>query len=76
MQGLLKQVREMMDLGVPPQDPRVQALAKQWNQRVEQSIPDIRLLHSFSTLHRKEASVQALSGVDNQVIRLFNAGHE
>ncbi|MBI3730674.1 MAG: MerR family transcriptional regulator [Burkholderiales bacterium] len=60
--------RVLLDQKVPPSDPRAKQLAKKWVRVMSTIMPDPALLSKFTQMHRKEPSLQSLSGVDDEMI--------
>ncbi|MCH8621634.1 MerR family transcriptional regulator [Undibacterium sp. TS12] len=68
MQPMVIAARALLDQKIPANDPRAKQLAQKWVLTMNDLIPDPRLLKKFSTMHRKEPSLQALSGVDDEMM--------
>ena len=66
MTPIIAKVRALVEAGVAVSDQRAQDISTLWLQTINQAMPDPRLLNNSSLMHRKEASLQSLSGVELQ----------
>ncbi len=68
MAPFVKAARLLLDQKVSSLDPQAKQLAKEWVLAMSQIMPDPRLLSKFTLMHRKEPSLQSLSGVDDEMM--------
>ena len=68
MYPIIAQVRALMEAGVAVSDQRAQDISTLWLQTMDKAMPNPRLLNNFSLIHRNEASLQSISGVDAAVM--------
>lgn len=65
---MVAEARVLLNLKIPPQAPKAKRLARKWVQTMNELMPDPRLLRKFALMHRKEPSLQSLSGVDDEMM--------
>ncbi|MFZ6871048.1 MerR family transcriptional regulator [Undibacterium sp. Di27W] len=68
MSPIVQAVRSLLDNKVSPLDPAAKQLATEWVQSMSKIMPDPTLLSKFTLMHRKEPSLQTLSGVDDEMM--------
>ncbi|MFZ6742724.1 MerR family transcriptional regulator [Undibacterium sp. JH2W] len=68
MSPLIQAARSLLDQKTSPLDPAAKQLAREWVLAMSQIMPDPRLLSKFTLMHRKEPSLQSLSGVDDEMM--------
>jgi hypothetical protein len=62
---LIAEVRQHMESGTPPDDPRVLALAARWTALVEEfTNGNLGIAKSVATMYKHEPSVQRKTGID------------
>ncbi|PXX47399.1 MerR family transcriptional regulator [Undibacterium pigrum] len=68
MSPLIQAARSLLDQKTSPHDHAAKQLAKEWVLAMSKIMPDPRLLSKFTLMHRKEPSLQSLSGVDDEMM--------
>jgi len=68
MSPIVQAARRMLDNKTSPIDPAAKKLAIEWVQAMNKIMPDPTLLSKFTLMHRKEPSLQSLSGVDDEMM--------
>ncbi|HYD94475.1 MAG TPA: MerR family transcriptional regulator [Noviherbaspirillum sp.] len=66
---LKEQMRDLMETGVRPDDAQTLALAKRWIElSLKHMAGDARLIHKADVLHRTEADVPLITGIDSALL--------
>ncbi|MEB0138694.1 MULTISPECIES: MerR family transcriptional regulator [unclassified Undibacterium] len=69
MLPLIVEARSLLDTGVAYTDPRARELALRWNDTMNRHMPDLpQYLAKFSQMHRDEPALQALTGIDPEMM--------
>ncbi|MFZ6773624.1 MerR family transcriptional regulator [Undibacterium sp. SXout7W] len=69
MRPLIAEAKQLLQQQVPPSDPRAQQLTARWIAAVDQTMPkNPRYMMNLTKMHTQEPGVQALTGVDKELI--------
>ncbi|WMW79635.1 MerR family transcriptional regulator [Undibacterium cyanobacteriorum] len=72
LQSYAAQIRSLIQAKVPPEDHAALEIAKQWMKTVNTAIPHPGVLKKIVKLHEQEPAIQAMSGVDQEVMNYLN----
>lgn len=72
LQGLAAQIRRLIQTKVPANDSTALEIAKQWMKAVSTAIPHPGVLKKIVAMHEQEPAIQAMSGVDQEVMDYLN----
>ena len=70
---LIAEVREEMEKGTPPDDPRVKALAARWGSLVQEFTKgNLGIARSVATMYKNEPSVRQRTGLDSAIMEYIS----
>lgn len=72
LQGLASKIRDLIRAKVPATDNAALEITREWMKSVSTEIPHPGVLKKLVTMHEQEPAIQAMSGVDQEVMDYMN----